>query len=336
MAARCCSNPVQRRLRDEVEPWHESTQDRIVFALRRFVHRSARGLQIALRTAPFWLRSPLYRWTPGGFGYYRTLRRYADPSYVHERDKHPVRRRHFGAERLREPDEDRIVRRDYSSYDEYIAHQRQKLDELLRLGGAFPNKVVADSRLRFYRRFRYLIRLLPRDATIICVGARQGTEVEVLRELGFPNAYGIDLNPGPENTLVRVGDFNDLDEDDASVDVVYSNSLDHALDLGVFFREQARVLKPAGYALYDIQRAHRLGEKAAFEATLWLRQKDIVVRALQHFERILLLQAEAGWTWMLLQGPRDAGTAARAAEVSPSLEARVGRGTDQAGRVRSA
>ena len=39
---------------------------------------------------------------------------------------------------------------------------------------------------------------------------------EVLRQLGFRNAYGIDLNPGPENELVRVGDFNRLEETDGS------------------------------------------------------------------------------------------------------------------------
>ena len=272
--------------------------------MRTFARRCARAASYGARVTPFWLKSPLYRWTPGGFGYYRELRRYADSAYVHERDKHPVRRKHFEAEGLLEPDEAGLVRRDYDSYEEYVEHQRQKLEEILRSGHGFPNAAVAEARSRFYRRFRHLVRLLPRDAVIVCLGARQGTEVEVLRELGFGRAYGIDLNPGPGNRLVRPGDFNRLENEDSSVDLVYSNSLDHALDLDAFFREHARVLRPDGFALYDVHMAYRPGEPAPFEATLWPRREDVVVQALHWFERLLRTQAEPDWTWMLLQGPR--------------------------------
>lgn len=252
---------------------------------------------------PFWLRQPLYRWTPGGFGHYRRLRRHADPTYLFERDKHPVREKHHGAEGLTRPDAEGFVHRDYASYEEYVEHQRQKLDEILRIGRGFSNEDVAEARSRFYRRFRHLIRLVPRDAIVLCLGARQGTEVEVLRELGFRNAYGIDLNPGPDNTLVRPGDFNRLEEADGSIDVVYSNSLDHAPDLDAFFAEHARVLTPQGFALYDVHQDYRPGEPAPFEASLWLRREDVLVRALRHFARLRRVQAEPDWTWMLLQGP---------------------------------
>ena len=72
--------------------------------MKRFAHRGIRAARFAGRIAPFWLRQPLYRWTPGGFGYYRKLRRYADPGYVHERDKHPVRAKHHDSEGLLPPD----------------------------------------------------------------------------------------------------------------------------------------------------------------------------------------------------------------------------------------
>lgn len=274
--------------------------------MTRLAQKGFRALRLAARIAPFWLRQPLYRWTPGGFGHYRRLRRYADPSYVFERDKHPVREKHHDAEGLIPPDEEGFVHRDYGSYEEYVEHQRQKLDEILRIGRGFSNQDVAEARLRFYRRFRHLVRLVLQDAVVLCLGARQGTEVEVLRELGFHNAYGIDLNPGPENTLVRNGDFNRLEEADGSVDVVYSNSLDHALDLDAFFAEHARVLGPHGLALYDVHQAYKPGEPAPFEASLWLRREDVLVRALRHFSRVQRLEAEPNWTWMLLQGPHQA------------------------------
>lgn len=255
------------------------------------------------RLAPFWLSHPLYRLVPGGFGHYRTLRKSADPGYVFERDKHPVRRKHFGAARLQPPDAEGIVHREYDSYAEYTEHQRQKFEEMLRIGGGFSNRVVAEARLRFYRRFRHLVRLLPRDATIVCLGARQGTEVEVLRELGFRNAYGVDLNPGPENELVRPGDFNQLEEADRSIDAVYSNSIDHALDLDTFFAEHVRVLKPTGLALYDVHRNYEPGESAPFESSLWLRRELVLLRALDHYGRVLRLTAEPDWTWILLSDP---------------------------------
>jgi len=223
-------------------------RNRIVRPVGRLAHRSIRAARLAGRVAPFWLRQPLYRWTPGGFGYYRKLRRCADPDYVHERDKRPVRAKHHDAEGLLPPDAEGFVHRDYESYEEYVEHQRQKLDEILRIGHGFTNAAVSEARSRFYRRFRHLVGLVPANAVVLW------TEVEVLRELGFPRAYGIDLNPGPGNKLVRVGDFNRLDEADASVDLVYSNCLDHALDLDDFFSEHARVLGPLGFALYDIHR----------------------------------------------------------------------------------
>jgi SAM-dependent methyltransferase len=285
-----------------------------------------RCLRFGARVAPFWLRAPLYRWMPGGFGYYRRLRRCGDPSYEWERDRHPVRAKHRGARLLAEPDGEGFVRRRYASYEEYVVHQRQKLEEIL-VSGGFANASVSAYRRRFYRRFRHLIRRLPADAVIVCLGARQGTEVEVLRELGFRNAYGIDLNPGPENPLVQEGDFNRIDAADDSVDLVYSNSLDHAFDLDRFFAEHRRVLKPDGFALYDIHTAYQPGEKAAFEATLWTRQEHVVKRALDHFRRILKLEAAGDWTWLLLQQPNPVATPV------PVARSRSRPGTAQSARL---
>ena len=76
----------------------------------------------------------------------------------------------------------------------------------------------------------------------MCCGARQGTEVEVLRDLGFRSAYGIDLNSGPENPYVVPGDFMKLDAEDGSLDLIYSNCLDHAFDLPALAAEHARAI----------------------------------------------------------------------------------------------
>ncbi len=276
----------------------------------RPVKRLAKKLLARSRTAKFWAKSGLYRFTPGGYGYYRKLRRYRRPDYVHERDKHPVRRKHHTTEGWKPESREGLRLRDYESYEEYRVHQEQKLEEILKMGGGFGNRGVYAHRLKFYRRFRHLIELLPRSAVIVCAGARTGTEVEVLRDLGFENAYGIDVNPGPDNPLVRPGDFHDLENETSSVDLVYSNSLDHAFDLEGFFAEHARVIKPGGYALYELDLSLRNREGThPFESVVWDREDIVLQMMLRHFEHVVRIETEPQWKWILLQGKLAAAPA---------------------------
>ena len=135
---------------------------------------------------------------------------------------------------------------------------------------------------------------------ILCAGARQGTEVEVLHDLGYKNAYGIDLNPGPENPFVRHGDFMRLENADSSVDMIYSNCVDHAFDLQAFFKEHSRVLKPDGYVLYDIG----IQKSAAFEAVDWDSEEIVFTLMLRYFQSVLMVHTETHWKWVLLRGKR--------------------------------
>ena len=194
-----------------------------------------------------------------------------------------------------------MKRRDYENYEEYVTHQKQKLDEMLKMKGGFSNRDVLNFRLKFYRRFKHLRKLLPRNAAILCAGARQGTEVEVLRDLGFKNSYGIDLNPGPNNPLVKPGDFMHLDNPDASLDMLYTNCVDHAFDLDGFFKEHARALKPDGYVIYDI--GVNLEEGGGpFEAIAWKRTEDVFAMLLKHFNEIVRVEREPMWMWVLMHG----------------------------------
>jgi len=200
----------------------------------------------------FWIKTALHRYVPGGYGYARHLRRFRDPNYLHSRDKHNVRDKHHATGGWKEQNQGKFHYRDYEDYEEYVSHQGQKFEEILKMRGGFTNLAIAGYRCRFYRRFRHLSAFLPKSAHILCAGARQGTEVEVLRDLGFKNAYGIDLNPGPDNKFVHVGDFLHLDNPASSLDMIYCNAVDHAFNLESFFSEHARVIRPNGYALYDI------------------------------------------------------------------------------------
>jgi SAM-dependent methyltransferase len=250
--------------------------------------------------SPIYVIKNLILRTPLRYGYYLHLRNSRDKSYDFESDKHPVRKKHHGEQGWKKKNSGEFLYRDYSSYDEYVIHQSQKFTEMLKLNGGFPNRTILEYRTTFYRRFCFIPNLLPKSALIVCLGARQGTEVEVLRDLGFKNALGIDLNPGPDNPLVRQGDFMALDFADHSVDMVYSNCVDHAFNLNKFFQEHARVLKPDGYALYDIAMQTKIGS-GPFEALEWKSEEAVFLTALKHFRKVLKVETEAAWKWLLLQ-----------------------------------
>lgn len=237
--------------------------------------------------------------TPFSYGHYRYLRKFRDTSYDFESQKHPVRKKHHGKGGWKEETEGSFHYRDYSSYDEYVTHQSQKLNEMLKMRGGFSNHDILMYRCTFYQRFRHLLSILPKSAQIVCLGARQGTEVEVLRDLGFKNATGIDLNPGPDNPLVKKGDFMALEFATHSIDMIYSNCLDHAFDLPKFFQEHARVLKPDGLALYDIAMQGESGG-GPFETIEWKSDEAVFLTALKYFQKVLRVETEGQWKWILL------------------------------------
>jgi len=237
--------------------------------------------------------------TPFRYGYYRTLSKYRDASYEFERDKHPVRKKHYGQEGWKSEFDGDFHYRDYSSYEEYIEHQSQKFNEILKVQGGFRNRGILEYRKRFYRRFRHVPGFLNKSALILCLRARQGTEVEVLWDLGYKNAVGLDLNPGPENPYVKPGDFMDLEYPDASIDMIYTNCVDHAFNLDQFFREHARVLKADGCAIYDIE-INGMG-CGTFEAVGWESEDAVFLLALKYFKNVIKVETDGGWKWLLLR-----------------------------------
>lgn len=165
-----------------------------------------------------------------------------------------------------------VARRRYESYDDYLTHQRAKLSDL--------------DLAAYDQQFRRLLReRLPgewRATSVLCLGARIGTEVKAFRDLGA-FAVGVDLNPGPGNRLVLHGDFHDLQFADGSVDAVYSNSLDHAYDLDLVLAEVRRVLRPGGRLVLEIVDGQTEGSNPGFyEATAWTSSDDVVAAVLRH------------------------------------------------------
>ena len=84
----------------------------------------------------------------------------------------------------------------------------------------------------------------------ICLGARTGQEVFVLRELGL-DSIGIDLVEFPPYTVK--GDIHNLEFDDEKFDLIFTNILDHSLYLEKFISEMERVCMKNGIIILNIQ-----------------------------------------------------------------------------------
>lgn len=137
--------------------------------------------------------------------------------------------------------EDIFHRREYSTYDEYLLKQGEKIDQGLGTAQRFSSGMVG----AIHKRVNMLKDVLPESGNILCLGARCGGEVEGFIRAGY-FAVGIDINPGPENRYVLYGDFHKLQFPGQSVDVVYTNSLDHVYDMEKLLNEVRRVLKYDG------------------------------------------------------------------------------------------
>jgi len=111
--------------------------------------------------------------------------------------------------------------RRYPDYETYLEHQKTKFS-------ALRSSSIERHDRRFFPALVARLSGLPieiRGRSVLCLAARQGTEVRAFIEQGA-FAVGIDLNPGPMNRHVMVGDFHDLQFADGSIDLVFTNSLD--------------------------------------------------------------------------------------------------------------
>lgn len=143
-----------------------------------------------------------------------------------------------------------IETRTYASYEDYIRHQKSKADH----GTPLYSKLLTDlwepDCAGFRENFRPYAGILATCRNALCLGARTGQEVHVLREMGVTDALGIDLVPTPP--LVLAGDVHQLQFGDASYDFVFSNIFDHVLYPDRFVSEINRVTRPGGHVLLHL------------------------------------------------------------------------------------
>jgi len=139
-----------------------------------------------------------------------------------------------------------FLHREYDDYDDYIEIQQLKHNqrpEFAKRSSDSLRKVLAS-------RLTTIDCLIPPPANVLCLGARAGGEVAAFMDNGY-FATGIDLNPRPNNEFVSYGDFHNLVFPDQSVDMIYTNSFDHVLNIDRVTSEIYRVLRIGGLLLTE-------------------------------------------------------------------------------------
>ncbi|HVF70523.1 MAG TPA: class I SAM-dependent methyltransferase [Chthoniobacterales bacterium] len=170
-------------------------------------------------------------------------------------------------------DGDRFEKRAYDSYEAYVEHQKAKL--ATHQFGEYDNEFRAALRERMAA-----LEIEWAGQSVLCLAARIGTEVKAFIDLGA-FAVGIDLNPGADNRYVVHGDFHDLQFAPGSVDVVYTNSLDHAFDIERIAKEVLRVLKPDGVFVVEASRGRDEGNNPGFFESFFWKNIDELVRQIE-------------------------------------------------------
>jgi SAM-dependent methyltransferase len=159
-----------------------------------------------------------------------------------------------------------LKQREYPSYADYVRHQQSK----------FPHLDLAEYDRAYRGQLRERLRGHPfirPGASVLCLAARQGTEVKAFLDLGC-FAVGLDLNPGPDNPLVLPGDFHNAPFPSASVDVVFTNSFDHSFDPPKLIREIIRLLKPGGVLVIEAIQGEAHACTPDYYASFWWTKID--------------------------------------------------------------
>ena len=86
----------------------------------------------------------------------------------------------------------------------------------------------------------------------LVIGAKDGSSVRALSEMGVEKSEGIDIKP--TNELVLECDMHELSFKDSTFDLVYFPSLVHSSNPQKAIQEAERVLKPEGCLLIDFEK----------------------------------------------------------------------------------
>ena len=144
----------------------------------------------------------------------------------------------------------------YKDYESYVSYQLEKTSNKTKqkiwLGSEWQLKIDIFTDL-----FKSNIDLIDNKKNALCLGSRTGQEVVALENLGVKQVIGIDLHEFKPYTLK--GDIHNLNYEDETFDLEFTNIFDHSLYPEKFSSEIYRTLKKDGIFILHIQT--RMGDK---------------------------------------------------------------------------
>ena len=146
----------------------------------------------------------------------------------------------------------------FNNYNDYLTLQTSKaphgspLKKMLLPGGNLWESTCNG----FEKHFNLHKNIIKNSSNALCLGARTGPEVHVLKEMGVDDAIGIDLVDAPP--LVIKGDVHELQFKDNTFDLIFSNIFDHVLYPAKFISEIERVSKPGAYCILHLVPGHKM------------------------------------------------------------------------------
>jgi SAM-dependent methyltransferase len=137
------------------------------------------------------------------------------------------------------------------SYEDYVQLQKEKTEDPVRRKRW--ESALRENTRRFIPTFQKFITEIEqfKHDKVYCLGARTGEEALALRALGFKNALGTDLVPFMNHVIED--DLHNMQFENNSVGLFYTNIFDHCLKPGVMMSEVNRCLKPGGRAFFQLQ-----------------------------------------------------------------------------------
>ena len=139
---------------------------------------------------------------------------------------------------------------EYDKYEDYVNFQLKKTSDKSKqkkwLGDEWQKKINI-----FENLFKNNLDVIKDKTDALCLGSRTGQEVVALNNIGVKNVIWIDLHEFKPYTIK--GDIHNLEFENESFDLEFTNILDHSLYPYKFAKEIYRTLKKDGIFILHVQ-----------------------------------------------------------------------------------
>lgn len=141
--------------------------------------------------------------------------------------------------------------KEIKNYEDYISLQKEKTeDPKRRIKWESSLNENTQKFIPTFQQYSFVFDKFKNDQ-VYCLGARTGEEALALNILGYKKAKGTDLVPYLDHVIKD--DIHDMQFENNSVGLFYTNIFDHSIDPKKFLSEVYRCLKSEGLAFFQLQ-----------------------------------------------------------------------------------